>query len=66
MPNKDGVERAVTVFGVQKIERRQEDGKIVLRLLLLADYKLPLSNSILKTFVPTGVKDWANKLTEHL
>ena len=66
MPNKDGVERAVTVFGVQKIERRQEDGKIVLRLLLLADYKLPLSNSILKTFVPTGVKDWANKLIEHL
>lgn len=66
MPNKEGVERAEIVFGIQKIERRPEDGKIILRLLMLADYKLPLSNSILKTFVPAGVKDWAHKFMDHL
>ena len=66
MPNKEGVDRAETLFGIQKIERRQEDGKIILRLLMLCDYKLPLSNSILKTFAPAGVKDWALKFTEYL
>lgn len=66
MPNKEGLERAETIFGIQKIERRPEDDKIILRLLMLADYKLPLSNSILKTFVPAGVKDWAQKFMNHL
>jgi len=66
MPSKDGIERAETLFGIQKIERRQEDGKLILRLLLLCDFKLPLSNSVLKTFAPAGVKDWANKFIEYL
>ena len=66
MPAKEGMERAETIFGIQKIERRPEDGKIVLKILMLADYKLPLSNSILKTFVPAGVKDWAHKFMNHL
>jgi len=66
MPNKEGLERAETIFGVQKIERRAEDGKIVLKLLMLTDFKLPLSNSIMKTFVPAGVKDWAHKLINYL
>ena len=33
---------------------------------MLCDYKLPLSNSILKTFVPAGVKDWATKFTTYV
>ena len=33
---------------------------------MLCDYKLPLSNSVLKTFVPSGVKDWALKFIEYV
>jgi len=66
LQNNSDIERAHTIFGIQKIERRVGDGKIILRLVMLVDYKLPLSNSILKTFVPAGVKDWAHKFMDYL
>ena len=66
MPNPENIDRGETVFGVQKIERRASDGKIIIQLLMLCDYKLHLSNSVLKTFAPSGVKDWAFKLLDFL
>ena len=66
MPNPENIDRGETIFGIQKIGRREADGKIVIKQLMLCDYKLPLSNSVLKTFAPSGVKDWAFKLLEFV
>ena len=66
-PPRDQVERAHTFYGAQKIYRSDNEGRaVVLESVVRADSKLPISNALLKTLVPSGVKDWCSKLLAHL
>ena len=64
----EGVERAETFYGVQKLYRAEgvEPSVIMFESAMRADGKLPISKALLKTLVPSGVRDWANKLATHL
>ena len=63
----EGVERACTFYGVQKIYRESEgERQVILENALRSDCKLPISNAVLKTLVPAGLKDWTTKLSAHL
>ena len=58
-----GIERAETIYGVQKIYRDPDgDRAIVFESAAKCDIKLSISNAVLKTLVPAAIKDWSVKL----
>ena len=62
-----GVERALTYYGVQRIHRESEgERQVIFESAMRSDCKLPVSNAVLKTLVPSGLKDWTTKLSAHL
>jgi len=49
-----------------RVSRDAVRGAVVVESTMKCDGKLPISNAVLKTLVPSAVKDWTNKLAAHL
>lgn len=56
------VERAKTIIGLQKMERRKSDGKIVYTMYMQGDLNMKQTTKLLGMFLPTGMQDWQRKL----
>lgn len=61
----EGVERGETHYGVMRVSRDPMRG-VVVEAAMKCDGKLPVSNAVLKTLVPSAVKDWTSKLQTYL
>ena len=64
-PPVEGIERGQTHYGVMRIHR-DATKRIVVESVMRCDGKLPVSNAVLKTLVPSAVKDWTSKLATYL
>lgn len=60
------VERAITFIGVQKMERRAEDNKIVYTMLMQCDLKMKITPQLISMFLPKGLEDWSKKLNKYM
>lgn len=53
-------DRCYTTLGVQRLERRPSDGKIIYTMLLQSDLKIPMGLGFLvKSQLPKSMKDWS-------
>ena len=59
-------DRAYTIIGVQKMERRAEDGKILYSMLMQCDLKMNITPKLIQMFLPNGLQDWMNKCNKYL
>ena len=59
-------ERATTIFGVQKFERRPEDGKIVYDMLMQYDLKMKITPKLIAMFLPSGLLDWTRRCNKYI
>ena len=65
-PTPPKVERAVTFIGVQKMERRLEDNKIVYTMMMQCDLKMKITPKLVTMFLPKGLEDWSKKLNKYM
>lgn len=59
-------DRGYTIIGVQKMERRAEDGKIVYTMLMQVDLKMNVTPKLIGMFLPNGMQDWTQKCNKYL
>jgi len=49
------VERAKTIIGIQKLERRHSDGMIKYTMLMQCDLKMKITPKLISMFLPSGL-----------
>lgn len=59
-------DRAYTIIGVQKMERRPEDGKIVYSMLMQMDLKMNVTPKLIALFLPSGMQDWNQRINKFI
>ena len=58
--------RGITYIGMQKMERRPEDGKIKYTMLMQCDLKMNITPKLIGMFLPQGMQDWSRKINKYL
>jgi hypothetical protein len=56
------VERAKTLFAMQKMERRKSDGKIIYTMYMQADLNMKSTSKLVAMFLPAGMQEWLKKI----
>lgn len=51
---------------MQKMERREEDGKIKYTMLVQCDLKMNITPKLITMFLPSSMKDWSSKINKYL
>ena len=59
-------ERAYTIIGLQKMERRADDGKIVYSMAMQCDLQMSVTPKLIAMFLPSGMQDWNTKLNKFI
>ncbi|CDW87198.1 UNKNOWN [Stylonychia lemnae] len=60
------VERAQTIFGLQKLSRRPQDGKIEYVMIMQCDLKMKITPKLIGMFLPAGLQEWARKCNKYI
>ena len=60
------MERAFTYIGMNKMERKLEDGKIQYTMFLQVDLKMKITPKLITMFLPSGMQEWLRKVNKYL
>ena len=66
IPTLPKTDRARTVFGIQTLERRDCDGKIVYSVWLQCDLKAKIPMKVAEMFLGAGVLEWTKRCNKYI